>query len=68
MKTKIILSTALVLGTLSLCTSCENYFDEKYMGNGDPQITDVRTGMTYTLTDDDYKLITTFYLFLLLFT
>lgn len=60
MKTKYIFSVALVLGTLSLCTSCENYFDEKYMGNGDPQITDVRTGMTYTLTDDDYKLVTTF--------
>ena len=53
MKTKIILSTALVLGTLSLCTSCENYFDEKYMGNGDPQITDVRKSMTYTMTEDE---------------
>ena len=45
--------------TLGL-TACENYFDEKYMGNGDPQITDVRTGMSYELTDDDYKLLTTF--------
>ncbi len=60
MKANYILGAALVLGTLSLGTSCENYFDEKYMGNGDPQITDVRTGMTYELTDDDYKLLTTF--------
>ena len=60
MKANYILGAALVLGTLSLGTSCENYFDEKYMGNGDPQITDVRTGMTYELTDDDYKQITTF--------
>ena len=60
MKANYILGAALVLGTLSLGTSCENYFDEKYMGNGDPQITDVRTGMSYELTDDDYKLLTTF--------
>lgn len=53
MKTKFIISTALVLGTLSLCTSCENYFDEKYMDNGDPQITDVRKSMTYTMTEDE---------------
>ena len=53
MKTKYILGAALVLGTLSLCTSCDNYFDEKYMGNGNPQITDVRTNMSYTLTSDD---------------
>ena len=30
------------------------------MGNGDPTVEDVRTGMTYTLTDDDYKMVTTY--------
>ena len=37
MKARYFLGAAFVLGTLSLCTSCENYFDEKYMDNGDPQ-------------------------------
>jgi len=57
MKANYILGAALVLGTLSLGTSCENYFDEKYMGNGDPQITDVRKSMTYTMTADDVAAI-----------
>ena len=57
MKANYILGAALVLGTLSLSTSCENYFDEKYMGNGDPQITDVRKSMTYTMTADDVAAI-----------
>ena len=56
MKKTYILGAAFVLGTLSLCTSCENYFDEKYMDNGDPQITVVKT-IDYTLTSDDYKTI-----------
>lgn len=30
------------------------------MGNGDPTVEDIRTGMTYTLTDDDYKMVTTY--------
>jgi hypothetical protein len=37
-------------------TACENYFDEKYMGNGDPQISVVKT-YDYTLTAADYKTI-----------
>ena len=56
MKTKYILGAALVLGTLSLCTSCENYFDEKYMDNGDPQIQVVKT-YDYTLAAGEYKTI-----------
>ena len=57
MKANYILGAALVLGTLSLGTSCDNYFDEKYMGNGDPQITDVRKSMTYTMAADDVAAI-----------
>ena len=53
MKTKYILSVvALTLGL----TACENYFDEKYMDNGDPQIVVVEN-YDYTLTSDDYKTI-----------
>lgn len=40
--------------------ACSNYFDEHYLDNGDTPVTDVRTNMTYTLTDNDYKLITTY--------
>ena len=37
------------LATLALgLTACENYFDEKYMDNGDPQISVVKT-YDYTL-------------------
>lgn len=51
---KIILSiVTLALGL----TACTNYFDEHMLYNGDPKVSDVRTGMTYTLTDNDYKLI-----------
>ena len=35
--------------------SCTDYFDEHMLGNKDPQVTDVRAGMSYVLTDDDYK-------------
>lgn len=56
MKTNYYIGAALVLGALSLCTSCDNYFDEKYMDNGDPQISVVETH-DYTLTADDYKTI-----------
>jgi len=41
--------------TLGL-TACENYFDQKYMDNGDPQISVVKT-IDYTLTPADYKTI-----------
>ena len=45
----------------ALCmTACTNYFDEHVMGNNNPPVVDIRTGMTYTLTDDDYKRITTY--------
>ena len=55
MKTKHILSVvALTLGL----TACENYFDEKYMDNGDPQYTHNPT-IIYTLTDADYKTVAT---------
>lgn len=57
MKTKYIF-TALVLGIV--LASCTNYFDDHFMGNGHPQVSDVRTGMSYTLTDDDYKQITVY--------
>ena len=39
-------------------TACENYFDEKYMDNGDPQYTHTPT-VIYTLTDADYKTVAT---------
>ena len=41
--------------TLGL-TACDNYFDDKYLDNGDPQISVVKT-IDYTLTSDDYKTI-----------
>ena len=45
------------LATLALgLTACENYFDEKYMDNGDPQISVVKT-YDYTLAPEDYKTI-----------
>ncbi|MCR5050990.1 MAG: hypothetical protein K6A36_07910 [Paludibacteraceae bacterium] len=53
MKTKYILGiVALSLGL----ASCENYFDKKYMDNGDPQISVVKT-YDYTLTEADYVTI-----------
>lgn len=39
-----------------LFAACDNYFDEKYMDNGDPQKSVVTT-IEYTLTSDDYKTI-----------
>ena len=54
MKTKYIF-TAVVFGVV--LASCTNYFDEHFMDNGHPSVTDIRTGMSYTLTDDDYKQI-----------
>ena len=56
MKANYILGAALILGTLSLCTSCDNYFDEKYLNNGNPTIPVVKT-MDYTLTGTDYTSI-----------
>ena len=37
--------------------SCENWFDAKHMDNGEYHPSDVRTSMTYTLTDDDVAMI-----------
>ena len=34
-------------------SSCTDWFDENLLGNKDPKVSDVRTGMTYMLTDDD---------------
>ena len=46
---------------LALCLSaCTNYFDEHMLGNKDPKVADVRTGMTYILTEDDYKQVTNY--------
>ncbi len=53
MKAKYIFGIAVV--ALGL-TACENYFDEKYMGNGNPQISEVKT-YDYTLTEADYTSI-----------
>ncbi len=53
MKTRYIFSiVALALGF----TACDNYFDDKYLDNGDPQTSVVKT-YDYTLTDADYKTI-----------
>lgn len=52
MKKYIFYFAALALGL----TACENYFDEKYMDNGDPQTTLVKT-YDYTLAASDYKTI-----------
>ena len=57
MKTKYILSIVAVALGLSACT---DYFDEHVMGNANPPVVDVRTGMSYELSDDDYKMVTTY--------
>ena len=41
-------------------TACTNYFDEHFLDNGHQPVVDVRSGMTYELTDDDYKMVTTY--------
>lgn len=41
-----------ILPVLAL-VSCENFFDVKQLGNGNYEPSDVRTSMTYTLTEDD---------------
>ena len=64
MRTNNISNSALMRGLAALCVvflaSCTNYFDEHYLDNGNKPVLDVRTNMTYTLTDNDYKLITTY--------
>lgn len=50
-----------IIGIVSLAlTACSDYFDKYCLDNGDVPVVDVRTGMTYTLTDNDYKLIPTY--------
>ena len=56
MKAKYILGAILVLGTMSLCTSCDNYFDEKYLNNGHP-VTPVVATIEYILSSTDYQSI-----------
>lgn len=47
-----------ILPALVLCLSaCRNFFDEKQLNNVNPQVTDIRTGMTYTFTEDDYAAV-----------
>ncbi len=53
MKTKYIIGVAL---SAIMLTACENYFDEKYMDNGKPAMTDVST-KNYILEQKDYKQI-----------
>ena len=53
-KIYIISIVALALG------ACTNYFDDHMLDNKDPQVSDVRTDMTYTLDANDYKAVTTF--------
>lgn len=40
-----------------LLAGCENFFDEKQLGNSNYEPSDIRTGMTYTLTEDDYAAV-----------
>lgn len=54
MKTRYILLT--VAGALVLA-GCQNFFDEVELDNKGYHPTDVRTSMTYTLTDDDVAMI-----------
>lgn len=50
----------ILLSIVVVMASCTNYFDEHFMGNKDPQVTDIRTDMSYTLTDDDYTRIASY--------
>ncbi len=57
MKAKYILSvTALALGL----TACTDYFDKHMLDNGNVPVVDIRTDMTYTLVDNDYKLVSNY--------
>ena len=54
-------TTNYILSAVSLIAitfaSCENFFDEKQLDNGNYRPSDVRTSMTYTLTGDDVAII-----------
>ncbi|MBR6829120.1 MAG: hypothetical protein IKM83_00705, partial [Paludibacteraceae bacterium] len=57
MKAKYILTIAIMAVGLTACT---DYFDKHMLDNGDVPVLDIRTGMTYVLTDNDYKLISNY--------
>ena len=44
---------ATIIFAAAALISCDNFFDEKQLDNGNYQPSDIRTSMTYTLTDDD---------------
>ena len=53
------MKTRYIIPALALMmVSCENFFDEKQLGNTGYTPTDVRTDMTYSLTSDDMAQIT----------
>lgn len=54
MKTNHIVAIALLAVSAASCT---NYFDEHFMDNKNPQVTDIRTSMSYTLTSDDVNAV-----------
>ena len=45
-----------LIGAMGLA-SCQNYFDEKQLDNGNYRPTDIRTSMTYELTEADVALV-----------
>lgn len=47
----------LPLAALLLMPSCRDFFDDKQLDNGGYAPEDIRPGMTYTLSDDDYAAI-----------
>ena len=53
------MKTRYIIPALALMmVSCENFFDEKQLGNSGYTPSDVRTDMTYSLTSDDLAQIT----------
>ena len=54
MKAKYLYLAVLTVGL----SSCADYFDKHFLDNGNSPVTDVRAGMTYTLTEDDYTQVT----------
>lgn len=47
----------LPLAAMFMLPSCRDFFDDKQLDNGDYAPQDIRPGMTYTLSDDDYAAI-----------
>ena len=48
--------TIITIAALAL-SACTDYFDEHLLENNNTQITDIRTGMTYTMTAEDVALV-----------